>query len=144
MAAYFINFIYNSDNFNVLYTKLKFSSWNDFTSNIGSDFKTSGDRFIVWYKMGCIVVISFYLTTNKDFSTWTDHSITRNHCLPVPVLGMSSVDSIYLGTCWTQANTTQFPLVQITNMGNVVIRTMNASYKNGESFRGTFCYITAE
>lgn len=94
--------------------------------------------------MGCIVVISFYLTANKDFSTWTDHSITRNHCLPVPVLGMSSVDSIYLGTCWTQANSTQFPLVQITNMGNIIIRTMNASYKNGESFRGTFCYITAE
>ena len=58
------------------------------------------------------------------------------------VQGSSTMDSIYMGGCWTQSNFTSQPLIQVTYMGVFKLRTMNAKFAIGESFRGTFAYIT--
>lgn len=123
---------------------LSFKGYKSLPINAG-DFKSSGDTFFVYYQVGCICIVSFYLTAAKAFGTWYDAIINGSTTIPSPAMavpGSSSMDSIYMGPCWAQNNYNASPLIQVTNMGLFKLRTMNASFAAGESFRGTFAYIT--
>ena len=123
---------------------LTFQGYKSLAINSG-DFKSSGDTFFVYYHVGPICIVSFYLTAAKAFGTWYDAIVNGSSTIPSPAMavpGSSSMDSIYMGGCWAQNNYQAQPLIQVTNMGLFKLRTMNASFSSGESFRGTFAYIT--
>ena len=129
---------------NKIVLDLTFKGYKSLAINSG-DFKNSGDTFFVYYHVGPICIVSFYLTAAKAFGTWYDAIVNNNSTIPSPAMevqGSSTMDSIYMGRCWTQANFTSQPLIQVTNMGVFKLRTMNAKFGVGESFRGTFAYIT--
>lgn len=88
-------------------------------------------------RYGKIRILSYYLISNKAFTTWTDY----------PVVTLSATDksaiTIYNGV-WAQTQTKHQALMQVLSTDNrLLLRTMNESYNSGESFRGELIYRVA-
>lgn len=77
---------------------LTFKGYKSLAINSG-DFKSSGDTFFVYYHVGPICIVSFYLTAAKAFGTWYDAIVNSSSTIPSPAMAVqesSTMDSIYM------------------------------------------------
>ena len=100
--------------------------------------------------IGCIVVVSFFIVSKKEFEYWHDYEICD---LPPCILpknqGNSPLSNLCVGTCYIQNNdhlSVGCPLIQLNNNSNgtatMYIRALASTFHKAESFRGSFVYLT--
>ena len=106
--------------------------------------------YVTYSIIGCIVVVSFFIVSKKEFEYWHDYEICD---LPPCILpknqGNSPLSNLCVGTCYIQNNdhlSVGCPLIQLNNNSNgtatMYIRALASTFHKAESFRGSFVYLT--